>query len=476
MATSRAFAYNVGAPISGTEQVGDLAVGTPDVGFEYSGLQFWNGPDEELGYVIAKPVPFNNQLTPLTITSQLFLSVTYRGNDIQISNGSKTANQLFGYQQSVLCENLIGASDKVMFSVLCELSEPATSPNSHFIGIGYNTMDFQGNPYGGYPGNSTDGMGYCSDGNIYYNGGAYESGLETWTNGDIIDILIDNNTNNLWVRVNGGYWNNNPSANPLTGSGSIETIGGPFYPVLCPGYQGTMTIKDNSAYNVPDGFLFLGRVLASVAFRRSATLTEASFLEEANNISGQNFATAVDAKTWLNNNGYWDSYSSFGSSGFQWMTINSITSNTAAGVGQNAITISITQSGGGMGTENGMYSAATFPQEYGVPLSGPQIQNNNSGIFTAVFSQPVYNALVAFASVGNGTLNVPVIVSAPFTPIWSQATTYQSPTGSSQYTRFTGTEGFNIIRIDGTASSVSFNYTVSESYSTICFGFVNQNV
>ena len=61
----------------------------------------------------------------------------------------------------------------------------------------------------------------------------------------------------------------------------------------------------------------------------------------------------------------------FGSSGFQWMTINSVTSTTASGIGQNDITISVTQSKGGMQVQSsGMYSATTFPQEYGVPTSG----------------------------------------------------------------------------------------------------------
>jgi hypothetical protein len=63
MATARPFAYNIGAPISGTEQVGNLAVGYPDAGFV--GLPWWNGPDEELGYVIAKSVPGNNQPVPV---------------------------------------------------------------------------------------------------------------------------------------------------------------------------------------------------------------------------------------------------------------------------------------------------------------------------------------------------------------------------------------------------------------------------
>jgi len=165
----------------------------------------------------------------------------------------------------------------------------------------------------------------------------------------------------------------------------------------------------------------------------------------------------------------------FGSSGFQWMTINSVTSNAASGVGQNNITVSITQSGGGMGEHAGMYSANSFPAENGVPLDGIQIMNTQSGTFTATFSSPITDALVAFASVGQPSLAVPVQVSTPFTPIWSRDTTYQNPANATQYNQFTGEEGFNIIRIDGTVSSVTFNYTVSETYCTVCFGFVDQN-
>ena len=175
----------------------------------------------------------------------------------------------------------------------------------------------------------------------------------------------------------------------------------------------------------------------------------------------------------------------FGSSGFQWMTINSVTSSTASGIGQNSITVNITQTGGGMFQHDGMYAATNFPAEYGVPLIGTtQIANTQAGIFTATFSSPVTDALVAFASVGQGGTPVQVQVRdengdpKPFTPIWESGgeTTYQNPVGATQYTQFTGEEGFNIIRIDGTMSSVTFNYTVSENYCTICFGFVDQNV
>jgi hypothetical protein len=66
MATARPFAYNTGAGITGTDQVGGLAVGTPTYGFDSTGLQWWNGPDEDLGYVIAQSVPSNTQPTPVS--------------------------------------------------------------------------------------------------------------------------------------------------------------------------------------------------------------------------------------------------------------------------------------------------------------------------------------------------------------------------------------------------------------------------
>ena len=72
MAITRAFAYNPppNNPIDGTEQVGNLAIGTPTSGFTYS-PRFWNGPDEELGYVIAHDVPSGNQPNPVNVPAYL---------------------------------------------------------------------------------------------------------------------------------------------------------------------------------------------------------------------------------------------------------------------------------------------------------------------------------------------------------------------------------------------------------------------
>jgi hypothetical protein len=169
--------------------------------------------------------------------------------------------------------------------------------------------------------------------------------------------------------------------------------------------------------------------------------------------------------------------------------MNSITESTASGIGQNNITVNITQNGGGMFLHTGMVASELFPAEYGVPTSGNQIANTEQGVFTAVFSQPITDALVAFASVGQAGGAVPVQVldgngdPKPFTPIWSSngivpntQTIYLNQVNSTQYTQFVGEEGFNIIRIDGTMSSVTFNYGAAEYYCTVCFGFVDQNV
>ena len=71
MPTSRPFTYNTGAAIPGTDQVGDLAIGYPTSGFASTGLQWWAGPDEDLGYVIGKPVAGNNQPNPLGIPASV---------------------------------------------------------------------------------------------------------------------------------------------------------------------------------------------------------------------------------------------------------------------------------------------------------------------------------------------------------------------------------------------------------------------
>jgi hypothetical protein len=93
---SRPFAYNTGSAIAGTIQVGDLAVGYPTSGFESTGLQWWEGPSEATGYVIAKPRSLNNQPTPVP-EDALYMDPALKAIDVVLSNNNKTATQTFAY-------------------------------------------------------------------------------------------------------------------------------------------------------------------------------------------------------------------------------------------------------------------------------------------------------------------------------------------------------------------------------------------
>ena len=67
MATSRPFAFNTGSTISGTEQLGDLAIGVDDIDYDggVGGVIWWMGPDEDLGYIICRPNFSGTQPNPV---------------------------------------------------------------------------------------------------------------------------------------------------------------------------------------------------------------------------------------------------------------------------------------------------------------------------------------------------------------------------------------------------------------------------
>ena len=309
MATSRAFAYNPSptAP-TGTIQFGNLAVQSTGWLQGAGDLKWWNGPDEELGYVIARSVPSGIHPTPVP-EDKITLSTTYKAVDISLSNNNQTATQIFSYVQSVLGETLISGTNKVMFSVKYTSTNPSVGIGQHFIGVGNTSMNYSGT-FDAYPGNDANSVGFSDDGKYYFNGGVQASGLPTWTSDDVIDIVVSVGVSpKIWIRVNGGNWNNNPSNNPATNNGSLGMGGlNSFYPVLCPGIYGSMTILNAPKHSIPSGFNFLGNELASVGFWRTADFTDSSFVNLVNSKLGQNFAAAPIAKNWLNTNGYWTSY------------------------------------------------------------------------------------------------------------------------------------------------------------------------
>jgi hypothetical protein len=100
MATARPFAYNPGTSIPGTEQVGSLAIGAPTSGFT-NNPQFWNGPDEDLGYVIAAPVSGDTQPTEIPgVFASLGFYRTSGFSDSGFINLSQSVSSAYGTPQT----------------------------------------------------------------------------------------------------------------------------------------------------------------------------------------------------------------------------------------------------------------------------------------------------------------------------------------------------------------------------------------
>ena len=93
------FAYNTGSTISGTSQVGDIAiienegVYSPGLG----GLTWWGGPDESEGYVIAYPVSGGTHPTPISgVTAYLgFLGTKNMSNPLSEATFVELTNSSF---------------------------------------------------------------------------------------------------------------------------------------------------------------------------------------------------------------------------------------------------------------------------------------------------------------------------------------------------------------------------------------------
>lgn len=163
MSTTRPFSYNTGSPIAGTIQVGDLAVGYPTTG--YTGMEWWNGPDEDLGYVIAQPVSGDTQPTPIpgvTASVGFFRTSGFNDNEfVDIANILLNTNYSDPYiASSALTSN--GYWNSYTIPVLyLDAGDPASYP-----GTGTVWTDL----VGGKQFNLINGPGYdpANGGKIYF--------------------------------------------------------------------------------------------------------------------------------------------------------------------------------------------------------------------------------------------------------------------------------------------------------------------
>lgn len=94
MPTARPFAYNTGSTLSGTVQYGNIAVLTGNT--RPGGVDWWNGPDEDLGYVIATQNTSGNQPNPVGVPAYLnFFRTTGKSSSLFNQLASYVAGQNF---------------------------------------------------------------------------------------------------------------------------------------------------------------------------------------------------------------------------------------------------------------------------------------------------------------------------------------------------------------------------------------------
>tara|TARA_R110000868_G_scaffold155583_1_gene381978 strand:+ start:572 stop:1219 length:648 start_codon:yes stop_codon:yes gene_type:complete len=159
-------------------------------------------------------------------------------------------------QESAITNIAINAGDKVWFSVLANI---VGGPAYTTIGIAKAVWSS-----GVFVGQDTTAQGYSGDGNAYYNSTPFDSGLPTFGTGDVIDVAVYfvSSVPQMWLRVNGGYWNNDNTANPATNTGGISggytVTGEPIYFVVGPNNADQFTLRTTATYTSPAGFTFLG--------------------------------------------------------------------------------------------------------------------------------------------------------------------------------------------------------------------------
>jgi hypothetical protein len=256
MSTANPFAYNTGSPISGTQQIGSLSVGFPTSGFT-SSPQYWNGPDEELGYVIAVPVSGNTQPTPVSgVTASLaFYGTKNLSNPFSDETFIYLTNVVFNQSFSSATEASIWLTNNGYWNsyVTPVLYLDAGNPSS-YPGTGTVWTDL----IGGKVFNLINGPGYdpANGGKFYFYaaGGQYANcstslqSLPTFTT-SVWHYWDGNNTAGQPCILTEVYPGNTGNINYILGSPAGTPLSGGYFGS---GFQltSTVTLTPNNWYNI----------------------------------------------------------------------------------------------------------------------------------------------------------------------------------------------------------------------------------
>jgi hypothetical protein len=194
------------------------------------------------------------------VVPSMIFDPEYTGANLVISDrglGVKAPSSIVGFPSS-LTTRAINPNEKVMFSVTIDVWAPTADASS--VGIAnhlFNTTTH-------YLGQDLLSIGFWDDGLVFVNSNS-TSGFPTFQfDGAVVDVAVDRLNNLIWIRVNGGLWNNSILANPATAMGGVDIsyITGIVYPGTSPYYysgtEGRTSINTTAKYTVPLEFDFIG--------------------------------------------------------------------------------------------------------------------------------------------------------------------------------------------------------------------------
>lgn len=184
------------------------------------------------------------------------------GGALALSNNNTTVVDLGPGNFTAIATNSIPLTGAYMFTVRLDYDYDSQVPTQGaWVGVGTKSMNRNT-----YVGGDNNSFGFSDDGNVYYNDSQIDSGFGSYvTPNSVIDIAVLNNTY-IWIRINGGHWNQNASSNLLDGTGGLSNLGGigftKLYPmVTCGGDVGPtqFTLLPTSPYGVPSGVTFFNQ-------------------------------------------------------------------------------------------------------------------------------------------------------------------------------------------------------------------------
>ena len=311
MATVRTFAYNSGAGITGTTQVGYIAAGATADSYG-AGLTWWKGPDEDLGYVIchtsgARTAGQNEYVVPApTIGFWRTLE--------------KTDNSFIAFCNSVFKQNFANASDAstwltingywtnyVSFVTSGLILNYDISNSSSYSGSGTTVTDLQGNSnatLSGSPTYSSSNGGYLT-----FNSASSQSLL---LNTSLNSVLSPPNTSTVisffvWVYLTGNGVIVDETSNTGWHDSQIEMVSGTLrFSVWSngTGFASTVATPLNAWYYV--GLTYDGTTLRAYVNGAAAGSAVYSRSTPYNNGGGVplKYGIALADSTSLGNGGY----------------------------------------------------------------------------------------------------------------------------------------------------------------------------